>query len=125
MTEYVYLIRNGDLYNIGKTKQLELLKKKLAPGKLEAVLQTDDAKSILKTLQNKYSDRWVPDSNYFRLTKDESIECKRKLETGRNRNDFKPFFTGGKLFLAFTASWLILSLMIIKFGIEPIFEKFN
>ena len=88
MAQYIYLIRNGDLYNIGKTEQLELTKKSLAPGKVEAILQTNEATSILKILQNKYAKRVLPGSNYFRLTNEEFIECKRQLEIGQNKNDF-------------------------------------
>ena len=57
MPEFVYLIRNRDLYAIGRTKSLELIKKRLAPGVLEAALETNDAKSILNIIQNQYSDR--------------------------------------------------------------------
>ena len=125
MTEYVYLIRNGDLYNIGRTENLELIKKKLAPGILEAALETKDAKPILKILQNKYSDRSLPESSYYRLTKEESMECKLKLKVGRNQNDFKPFFSGIKLFITVIIAWCSISILIIRFGIEPIFDKFN
>ncbi len=125
MKEYVYLIRNGNLYNIGKTKQLDSIKKKLSPGVIEAVLKTEDALPILKTLQSKYSGKWLPESNYFRLTKDEFIECKRQLEKGQSLNDFKPFFSGLKLFFTFIFAWTGLSFLIIRFGIDPVFDKFN
>ena len=125
MAQYIYLIRNGDLYNIGKTEQLELIKKSLAPGKVEAILQTNEATSILKILQNKYAKRVLPGSNYFRLTKEEFIECKRQLEIGQNINDFKPFFTGIRLLTTFLVAWVTITFLIIRFGIEPVFDKFS
>ena len=125
MTEYVYLIRNGSLYNIGKTKNLELIKKKLSPGTIQAALQTDEAESILKILRNKYADKLLPDSDYFRLTEKDSNDCKRQLEEGGTQKDFKPFFSGIRLFISFIIAWTSLSLLIIKFGIQPIFDKFS
>ena len=125
MSEYVYLIRNGDLYNIGKTESLTEVRQKLAPGIMEASLQTDDAKAILKILQNKYADKKIPQSNYFRLTKSQYLECKQKLEEGSTKDDFKPFFKGFNLVLTFITAWLTISILIIKFGIQPVFNQFN
>ncbi|WP_320667546.1 GIY-YIG nuclease family protein [Prochlorococcus sp. MIT 1307] len=125
MAEYVYLVRNGELYNIGRTDNIEKTKKILEPGKLEAVLQTSDSKSILKILQKNYSEKWLPQSNYFRLSKLEAIECKRQLEEGRSKNDFKPFFSGATLLITFLTAWLGISFLIIEFAIQPIFSQFN
>ena len=125
MPEYVYLIRNQDLYNIGVTESLPNAKQILAPGVLEASLKTNDAKAILKILQNNYSDKRLPQSNYFRLTKSQFIECKQRLENGAKRDDFKPFFNGPKLILAFISAWVMISLSIIRLGIQPIFNQFN
>ncbi len=124
MPETIYLIRNGDLYNIGRTSNLEQVKKKLAPGVIEAFLQTDDSKEILKYLHVNYSDKRLPQTNYFRLTKAQSAECRNKLKKGLHKNDFKPFFSGATLILAFLTAWLSLTLLIIKFGIDPIFHQF-
>ena len=50
MIEYVYMISNGDLYNIGSTDNLSLIKKQLQPGVLIASLKTEDAKEIVEIL---------------------------------------------------------------------------
>ena len=124
MPEYIYLIRNGDLYSIGLTESLANAKQKLAPGVLEASLETNDAKAILKILQKKYSDKRLPQSNYFRLTKSQFNECKYQLQQGNKKDDFKPFFHGTKLVLVFISAWVVISLAIIRFGIQPIFNQF-
>ena len=99
MIEYVYMIRNGDLYNIGRTDNLSLIKNQLQPGVLIASLKTEDAKEILEILQRNYSNQRVPQSNYFRLTKSQYKECKQKLNTAESKEDFKAFFSGINLVL--------------------------
>ncbi len=124
MPEYIYLIRNGDLYNIGCTEDLSQTKKKLAPGKIEASHQSEDAKSILKILQETYALERLPQSNYFRLTKTQYLECKNKLERGYSKNHLKPFFSGVVLIMTFSIMWITLTTLIIKLGIDPIFNQF-
>ena len=125
MPEYIYLIRNGDLYNIGLTESLAKAKQLLAPGVVEASLQTNDAKAILQILQRNYSDKRLPQSNYFRLSKSQFNECKQQLQKGNSKDDFKPFFNGTKLILSFISAWVTISLAIIHFAIQPIFNQFN
>jgi len=125
MAEYVYLISNADLYYIGRTEKLEQAKRSLAPGVIEACLETEHAKTILKIIQSNYSDKRLPQSNYYRLTKEQSIECKEKLEQALDVNHFKPFFSGAKLVSSFIIIWISLSMVIIKFGIQPIFDQFS
>ena len=125
MPEYNYLIRNGDLYNIGLTESLAKAKQLLEPGVLEASLQTKDAKAILQILQSNYSEKRLPQSNYFRLNKAQFNECKQQLQKGNSKDDFKPFFNGSTLILSFISAWVIISLAIIHFVIQPIFNQFN
>jgi len=125
MPKYVYLARNGELYNIGISQQLQQTKQSLRPGEVVAALKTDQAEEIYKILQRNYSDRRLPQSNYFRLSKSQAIDCKKQLEKGLNAADFKPFFSGIKLIIFFVLAWSSISLAIIKFGIEPIFKQFS
>ncbi len=125
MTEFIFVVRNGDLYNIGRNKSLEKVKAQLSPGTIVASLKTDDAVSILKLLQQNYSNKRIPESDYFRLNKGEFQECKRQLENGAKINDFLPFFTGSKLIITFLIAWVSISILIIKFGITPLFDQFS
>ena len=125
MAQYVYLIRNEDLYTLGLTNNLGETQQNLKPGVLEASLQADDAKEILNILRKNYSSERLPQSNYYRLTKYQYLECKQKLEGGKNQVDFKPIFSGPILIFTFTTIWIGLSMLIIKFGVEPIFNQFS
>ena len=125
MAEFIYLIRNAELYNIGRTDNLEQTKKNLAPGILEAVFETNESKETIRFLHKNYADARLPQSNYFRLTKEQFNECKLKMKNGRNKDDFKPFFSGFTLLFTFTIAWISLSLLIIRFAIQPIFNQFN
>ena len=75
MEEYVYLIRNGDLYNLGYSKNLEKTKENLTPGKLFAYLKTNSANSLCTRLQQKYLEERLPNTDYFRLNKSQLLEC--------------------------------------------------
>ena len=125
MPKYVYLIRYRDLYIIGLTESLEHAQKVFSPCILEASLETEDANAILKILQRNYSDKRLPQSNYFRLSKAQFNECKQLLKKGNNREDFRPFFNGSKLVITFIIAWFGLTIIIIKFGIQPILDQFN
>ena len=67
MEEYIFLIQNGDLYNLGYTKNLEKIQDSLSPGKLFAYMKTKKAESICKSLQLRYINERIPMSDYFRL----------------------------------------------------------
>ena len=123
MAEFIYLVRNAELYNIGRTDNLELTKKQFAPGILEAVFETNDSTTTLKILHNKYANARLPQSNYFRLTKEQFNECKLQMKQGRKKEDFNPFFSGLNLFSTFIIAWISLSLIIIKFAIQPILNQ--
>tara|TARA_Y100001968_G_C19373715_1_gene726446 strand:- start:487 stop:864 length:378 start_codon:yes stop_codon:yes gene_type:complete len=124
MPSYVLLVQNGDLFHIGSTDNLKRAKQLLLPGKLIASLRSEDSDKICLNLQSKYQSARVPDTNYFRLTKSQSLECRSQLENISGVDFFQPFFVGGKLFLAFLFAWVIISFAIIKFGIDPIFSRF-
>ncbi len=51
MASYVYLIQNGDLFNIGFTNNLERTRIDLRPGELVAFLITDKPEPLLKNLR--------------------------------------------------------------------------
>ena len=125
MSDYIYLIKNGDLYNIGCSKSLAQIKKSLYPGILEESIQTDEAKAILEILRKKYSDKCIPQTNYYRLTKAELIECKLVIKGVLSKENLKPFFIGGRLIFTFFFAWICLSGLIITLLIEPIFKRFS
>ena len=63
MIEYVYMIRNGALYNIGRTDNISLIKKQLKPGVLIASLKTEDSKEF--PIQKEPIDRFKYVRNFI------------------------------------------------------------
>ena len=51
MASYVYLIQNGDLFNIGFTNNLERTRIDLRPGELVAFLITEKPEPLIKNLR--------------------------------------------------------------------------
>ncbi len=78
-TGYVYLIRNGDLYKIGKTNSLQESLKELKPDEIIKTIQTDFPDSLEARLFRKYKLKRIPETNYFRLSKKQLIDCKNQL----------------------------------------------
>ena len=46
MLEFVYLMKNGDLYKLGCTKDLESESSKMKPGKIISSCKTKDSKAF-------------------------------------------------------------------------------
>ncbi len=126
MEFYVYLIQNGDLYNIGETTNLDRSKEILRPGKICAYLKTKKASTISNNLKSRYSDVRLPGSDYFRLTNAQLLECKliMKSEDSNINNYFEPIFKGRTLFVVFVLAWILISLIIIEIGVNPIISRF-
>ena len=119
MAGFVYLIRNKDLYKIGITENLEQRMKQLKPDAIVSTLQTDDFESLEKELHKEYKDARIPQTEYFRLTNDQLIDCKKILNS--KKESLKGFFPTvqsklilvGEIFLLFTLlsaglNWLVL-----------------
>ena len=124
MESYVYLIKNKDLHVIGITKNLENVQKKLHPGKLVAFLKTKDSENLCKKIHSRYSSSRIPQSDYFRLSSFQIAECKKIMKTKNGRDFFEPIFTGNMLVITFILAWLAITSIVIKFGIDPILNRF-
>ena len=125
MASYVYLIQNGDLYNIGFTNNLERTRIDLRPGELVAFLITEKPEPLIKNLRKMYVDNRLPGSDYYRLSNSQVKECKSLLESDGTNNYFQPFFKGPTLFIFFVSTWLLLTYIIIEFAVEPILARFG
>ncbi len=125
MSSYVYLIQNGDLYNIGITNNLERTRIDLRPGELLAFLITEQPEPLIKNLRKLYVDNRLPGSDYYRLANSQVKECRSLLEGDGSNNYFQPFFKGPVLFLFFISTWVLLTYIIIEFAVEPIITRFG
>ena len=72
-------MKNGDLYKLGCTSNLESEASKMKPGKIISSFKTKDPKSFEVRLLRLYKNRRIPDTNYFRLSESEVNSCKKHL----------------------------------------------
>ena len=125
MTSYVYLIQNGDLFNIGFTSNLERTRIDLRPGELLAFLITDNPEKLIKNLRKTYNDNRLPGSDYYRLANSQANECRLLLEGDQSNNYFQPFLQGSSLLIFFIFSWIFLTYLIIEFAVNPVLTRFS
>ncbi len=125
MVSYVYLIQNGDLFNIGFTNNLERSRIDLRPGELIAFLSTEKPEPLIKNLRKLYVDNRIPGSDYYRLSNSQVKECRTLLEGDGSNNYFQPFLEGPRLFIFFMFSWFIVTYIIIEFAVDPILGRFS
>ena len=125
MASYVYLIRNGDLFNIGSTNNLERTRIDLRPGELIAFLITDKPEPLIKNLRKTYADNRLPGSDYYRLSNSQVNECRSFLEGDGSNNYFQPILKGPTLFIIFIFSWFLITYFIIEFAINPVLSGFS
>ena len=125
MASYVYLIQNGDLFNIGFTNNLERKRIELRPGELVAFSITEKPEQVIKDLRKIYNDNRLPDSDYYRLANSQVKQCRFFLEGEESINYFQPFLKGPILFFFFILSWLVITYIIIEFGVNPVLVRFG
>ena len=105
MSGYLYLIRNGDLYQIGRTINLERKIKNINPDEILKTVKLDNPKSFQVRLFRRYKSKRVPETEYFRLTKEEIADCilqmgSKRILPIRLEEEVKICFTGS-IFLIF------------------------
>ena len=125
MASYVYLIQNGDLFNIGFTNNLERKRIELRPGELVAFSITENPEQVIKDLRKIYIDNRLPGSDYYRLANSQVKQCRSFLEGEESTNYLQPFLKGPVLFLFFILSWLFITYIIIEFAVNPVLARFS
>ena len=121
MSEFIYLMKNGDLYKIGCTRNLETESIKLRPGEIISFYKTSDSKSFQARLWRLYKIKRIPETNYFRLSENEVVDCKKHLEGESNlpkklSDEFRIGLNGSLLFylITFLASFFITKMFIFS-----------
>tara|TARA_B100000700_G_scaffold320537_1_gene418014 strand:- start:813 stop:1355 length:543 start_codon:yes stop_codon:yes gene_type:complete len=79
MNGWLYLIRNGDLYKIGITRNFENRMKQLKPDMVVSKLYSSEFKKLEKEFHKRYKNLRIPQSEYFRLEDKQIIEIKRRI----------------------------------------------
>ena len=125
MASYVYLIQNGDLFNIGSTNNLERTRIELRPGELVAFSITEKPEPLIKDLRKTYIDNRLPCSDYYRLANSQVKECCYLLEGKGSNNYFQPFLKGPSLILFFILCWFLITYLIIELAVNPVLTTFG
>ena len=117
MSGYVYLIRVGNLYRIGKTDNLDKKIKKLKPDELLASILTKEPETLEARLLRKYKTKRIPETGYLELSQRQLKECIRQFELKGNLPhtlDAEVSITLLASFLLFGIAFLSLSFFNIK-----------
>tara|TARA_B100000700_G_scaffold190645_1_gene210087 strand:- start:221 stop:781 length:561 start_codon:yes stop_codon:yes gene_type:complete len=130
MSEFVYLMKNGDLYKLGSTSNLESEVSKMKPGKIISSFKTKDPKSFEARLLRLYKKKRIPDTNYFRLSDLEVDNCKKHLEGKSNlpkglSDEFRIGLNGSFLFasIIFLISFIINKMIILSLFLSVLFAS--
>ena len=125
MSEFVYLMKNGDLYKLGCTSNLESEASKMKPGKIISSFKAEDPKSFQARLLRLYKKKRIPDTSYFRLSESEVDSCKNHLEGKSNlpkslSDELIIGLNGSLLFasITFLVSFLLNKLFIFSFSLS-------
>ena len=89
--------------------------KKLKPDKVVSTLRTEDFETLEKELHKKYKDVRIPQTEYFRLTNDQLIDCKKILDG--KKDNLKGFFPTIKSNLVLVGLICLLS-NLLSAGLE-------
>ena len=130
MSEFVYLMKNGDLYKLGSTSDLESESGKLKPGQIISSFETKDPKFFEVRLLRLYKKKRIPDTNYFRLSESEVESCKKHLEGKSNfpkslSDELRIGLNGSLLFASITLliSFLSNKILIFSFFLSMLFAS--
>ncbi|WP_320664256.1 GIY-YIG nuclease family protein [Prochlorococcus sp. MIT 1223] len=109
MSGYVYLVRNADLYMIGRTNELEKKIKSLKPDEIIKTLKVDDPRYLQARLFRRYKSKRIPDTNYFRLTNDQLVDCSNHLSS----KGYLPSTLAAEVTIGLTASLLLFVIAFV------------
>ncbi len=118
MAGYVYLIRVGDLYRIGKADNLERKIRKLKPDELLTSILTKEPETLEARLLRKYKSQRIPETGYLKLSKRQITECKKQFDLKGNLPhtlDAEVSITLFASFLLFGVNFLILNYFKVLF----------
>ena len=130
MSEFVYLMKNGDLYKLGCTNNLDTESIKMKPGEIISSFKTKYPKSFEARLLRLYKKKRIPGTNYFRLSESEVDNCKKHLEGKTSlpkalSDELRIGLNGSLLFasITFLISFLINKMFIFSFSLSILFAS--
>jgi len=112
MSGYVYLIRVGDLYRIGKTDNLDRKIRKLKPDELLSSVMTKEPETLEARLLRKYKYQRIPETGYLKLSKRQISDCKKQLELKGNL----PHTLDAEVSITLLASFMLFGVSTVIFN---------
>ena len=79
---FVYLIRNDDIYKIGITDNLLRRFNQLKPDEVLNVVRCSNFESLEKELHKKFKEYRIPQTEYFRLSKNQIEQVNIEMTKG-------------------------------------------
>ena len=79
MSGWLYLIKNGDLYKIGITKNFDNRMRQLKPDYVVDKLYSNNFKQLERELHKRYKNVRIPQTEYFRLDDSQIREIKKRI----------------------------------------------
>ena len=77
MSGWLYLIKNGDLYKIGITKNFDDRMRQLKPDSIISKLYSKDFKKLEREFHKRYKNVRIPQTEYFRLDNKQIKDIKK------------------------------------------------
>ena len=107
MHGWLYIIKNGDLYKIGITKNIDRRIKELKPDYVVAKIYSSYFKELEKEFHKKFKSVRIPQTEYFRLNNMQIREIKQRI-----KNLYYPRSTSFNIFIKSIFFLLILFLFV-------------
>ena len=79
MNGWLYLIKNGDLYKIGITRNFDNRMRQLKPDNVVVKLYSSEFKLLERELHKSYKNVRIPQTEYFRLDHRQIRQIKRRI----------------------------------------------
>ena len=115
MSGWVYLIKNGDLYKIGITKNIDKRMRQLKPDYVVAKLYSCQFRELEREFHKRYQNVRIPQTEYFRLDQKQIKDIKQRITklSYPKRISFSIFVNAtSALFILFVFVFLFISLNI-------------
>tara|TARA_B100001250_G_C19653774_1_gene723910 strand:- start:251 stop:799 length:549 start_codon:yes stop_codon:yes gene_type:complete len=105
MSGWLYLIKNGDLYKIGITKNIQNRMRQLKPDAVVTKLYSNNFKQLERELHKRYKKVRIPQTEYFRLNHFQIREIKQRI------SDF--YYPKGISFVILKNSFSLIALIFL------------
>ena len=106
MRGWLYIIRNGNLYKIGITKNIDQRMRQLKPDHIVSKLFSSDFKELERAFHKRYKNVRIPQTEYFRLDDRQIREIKIRIS--------ELSYPMGIVFCVFTQTFSILITLLVS-----------